>query len=72
MTWGKDMRKVHKIQKLIRSLHYHDRIFLMDWARAWYDDLKEQDRMEAEENEREEDECSCHDGEINIHCSWCY
>ena len=49
MTWGKDMRKVRKIQKLVRSLHYHDRIFLMDWMRQWYDDMKEQAKMEGEE-----------------------
>ena len=70
MTWGKDMRKVRKIQKLIRSLHYHDRIFLMDWARSWYDDIKEQERIEAEEEDP--DYCTCRDGEIDIYCRECY
>jgi len=69
MSWGKDMRKVVKIQKWIRSLHFHDRIFLMDWMRQWYEDMKEQEAIEAEEDP---DRCSCRDDEINLYCTECF
>jgi len=42
-------RKVRKLQRKIRKLHWHQKMILMDWMNAWYSDVKEQQRLEEEE-----------------------
>ena len=42
------VRKVRKLQRKIRKLHWYQRMILMDWMNAWYSDIKEQCRMEEE------------------------
>lgn len=39
---------VRKLKKKMRTLHWHDRIELMDWMNRWYSDMKEQQRLEEE------------------------
>ena len=41
-------RKVRKLQRKIRKLHWYQRMILRDWMNAWYSDIKEQRRMEEE------------------------
>lgn len=50
-TGGRRMidRKVEKIKRKLRKLHWYQKIQLMDWLNAWYSDVKEQQRLEEEE-----------------------
>ena len=41
-------RKVRKLQRRIRKLHWYQKMILMDWMNAWYSDVKEQRRLEEE------------------------
>lgn len=42
-------RKLRKLQRKIRKLHWYQKTQLMDWLNAWWSDVKEQERLEAEE-----------------------
>lgn len=42
-------KKVRKLQRKIRKLHWYQKMILMDWMNAWYSDVKEQQRLEEEE-----------------------
>ena len=44
-------KKVEKLKVKLRKLHWYQKIRLMDWLNAWYSDVKEQQRLEAEECE---------------------
>ena len=42
-------KKVHKLKRKLRKLHWYQKIELMDWLNAWYSDMKEQERLWMEE-----------------------
>ena len=42
-------RKVEKIKRKLRKLHWYQKIQLMDWLNDWYSDVQEQQRLEEEE-----------------------
>jgi len=44
-------RQLRRIFRKLRRMHYWQKITVMDWLNDWYSDIKEQQRMEAEECE---------------------
>ena len=42
-------KKFKKILNKIRKMSFHDKLILMDWLNAWYDDYKEQQELDQEQ-----------------------
>ena len=42
-------KKIRKIQAKIRKMTYHEKLILMDWFNAWYEDIKEQARLDYQQ-----------------------
>ena len=42
-------KKFKKILDKIRKMSFHDKLILMDWLNAWYDDYKEQQELDQEQ-----------------------
>lgn len=63
---------VKKAYKMFRQMTTYQRIQVRDWLNSWYDYVQEQEMQELQEEQELKDECTCYQGETNIHCRWCF